>query len=86
MKLDVWAVIGLKRWTISPHVDEINPNMTILPCFHFRFCYFQYSFDTSSCLHLSPRFSPSGLFFWLFAYEKMLNQRTEGKQGIQGGG
>lgn len=80
----------IRRWTIGLwldlsgglfplHVDEINPNMTILSCFHFRFCYFQYSFDTSSCLQLCPWFSPSGLFFQVVCLWKNVKPKNWGK-------
>lgn len=88
MKLDDWAVIGLKRRTISPHVDEMKQNMTIIPCFHLWFCCFQYFFDTSSCLHLSPWFSPSGLFqvvcVWKNAKTKNRGKTADSRGRIKG--
>lgn len=89
MKLGDWAVIGLKRWTLADHVGEVKWNMNVhnsSPASTFGFCYFQYFFDTSPCLHLSLRFSPSRSIQFVCLWKKKLKQRAEGKQGIQEGG
>lgn len=73
LKLGDWAVIGLKRWTLADHVGEIKWNTNVhhsSPASTFGLCYFQYFFDTSSCLHLSLRFSPSRLIQFVCLWKK----------------
>lgn len=79
-----WAVIGLKRWTFAPHVEEMKRDITILSCFHLWFCFFQYFFDTSSCLHLSLQFSPSRLIQFVCIWKNTKTKNRGKKRDSRG--
>lgn len=86
MKLGDWAVIGLKWRTICPHVEEMKQKYDRPPpASTFGWVVFHISLILSPAF-TSLRGSAPRVFFRLFAYEKVLKQRTEGKQGNQEGG